>query len=294
MIEIKNLVKTYGNVQALRGVSLEIDGPGIFGLLGVNGAGKTTMMRTVAGLLTPDSGSVRVFGNLLNTRVGRLATRTLLGYLPQDVGIYPNLTAREFLDYVAILKGITNKAHRQREIALQLERVRLLDVADRQIKGFSGGMKQRIAIAQALVGRPKLLIVDEPTAGLDPEERIRIRNLLGDLAQSTTVILSTHIVEDIGYSCSDLAVLFDGQIVFRGTPSSLIAGAAGRVWTILSRDGSKPNTGLVVVATRQTAEGVQYRVIGNPDSTYQATSAEPGLEDGYMWLMHRTRRATVM
>ncbi len=291
MICIRHLTKTYrGDVQALQGVDLEIEAKGIFGLLGVNGAGKTTLMRIVAGLLNPSSGEVTVFGHDVRTREGKIRTKEVLGYLPQEMGVYPNLTAREFLDYIAILKGMNSSAARRQQIDMLLEQVNLEDADSRKLKEMSGGMRQRVGIAQALLGSPKLLIVDEPTAGLDPEERVRVRNLLGDLAQTTTVILSTHIVEDIGHSCSDLAVLFQGKVIFRGAPAQLVAGAEGKSWVITSQDGTKPDHGLVVVSTRQMAHGVQYRVLGDPDASYGAMSDEPSLEDGYIWLMSRARR----
>ena len=218
MIEIKQLTKTYrGGVHALNGIDLTI-GTGMFGLVGPNGAGKTTLMRILAGLLRASGGSVTVFGNDLATNAGRQAAKANLGYLPQDLGLYPNLNAYEFLDYMAILKGVTDKGERQRQIADLLEKVRLTDAAKRRLKTYSGGMKRRIGIAQALLGDPKLLIVDEPTAGLDPEERVRFRNLLSDMAAERTIILSTHIVEDISQSCNDLAVLRGGRVIFRGSP----------------------------------------------------------------------------
>jgi ABC-type multidrug transport system ATPase subunit len=290
MIEIKQLTKTYGGkVQALRGLDLEI-GSGMFGLVGPNGAGKTTLMRIIAGLLHPSSGSVRVFNYDVTTSHGRLATKALLGYLPQELGLYPNLTAREFLDYIAILKGVQDRAARQKQVAEVLEQVRLSAEADRALKTYSGGMKRRVGIAQALLGNPKLLIVDEPTAGLDPEERVRLRNLLSDMAISRTVVLSTHIVEDVSQSCNDLAVIAQGRVVFRGAPRDLIGRARGHVWTInmsgaSGASGARPNGGVTVVSTLQLQDAVQYRVLGNPHEA-GAVAAEPSLEDGYMWLMH--------
>jgi len=290
MITIQNLNKTYhGNVQALRDLDLEIPGMGMFGLLGVNGAGKTTLMRILAGLLNPTSGEVRVFGNDVTTVRGKHAIKALLGYLPQELGVYPDLSAREFLDYVAILKGSTNRAMRKRQIDEVLDMVRLVDAADRRLKTYSGGMKQRVGIAQALLGDPKLLIVDEPTAGLDPEERVRFRNLLADIAQNCAVILSTHIVEDISQSCSDMAVLWRGTVLFRGTPGELVAQVRGKVWMIRGKNGERPNDGLVIVSTRQSQEGVLYRVLGSPVRAREATAVEPRLEDGYIWLMKQAR-----
>lgn len=284
MIEISQLTKTYrGGVKAINGVSLDI-GTGMFGLVGPNGAGKTTLMRMLAGLLRPSSGRIVAFGHDMNTSGGRMAAKANLGYLPQELGLYPNLNAYEFLDYMAILKGVTDSAQRRSQIDDLLDKVRLTDVAKRRLKTYSGGMKRRIGIAQALLGNPRLLIVDEPTAGLDPEERVRFRNLLADMALERTIILSTHIVEDISQSCNDLAVMRGGQVVFRGSPSELIERARGHVWTITSA-GERPNGGLTLVSTLQLANGVQYRVVGDPDPRYRATPIEPSLEDGYMWLM---------
>lgn len=283
-IEITNLTKTYrGNVRALNDINLSI-GAGMFGLVGANGAGKTTLMRITAGLLRPTSGSVTIFGHDLATGTGRREAKAVLGYLPQDLGLYPNLSAREFLDYMAILKGVTNAAERKRQIEDALEKVRLDDVANRRLKTYSGGMKRRVGIAQALLGNPRLMIIDEPTSGLDPEERVRLRNLLADLAADRTIILSTHIVEDISQSCNDLAVMRKGSVVFRGSPADLIEGARGHVWSIQT-DGTRPNDDLTIVSTLQLARGTVYRVVGNPNGRYTAESAEPSLEDGYLWLM---------
>lgn len=287
MIEITNLTKTYrGGVKALNGVTLDI-GMGMFGLVGPNGAGKTTFMRILAGLLRPTTGQVVSFEHNMSTAHGRMAAKANLGYLPQELGLYPNLNAVEFLDYMAILKGVTDGGERRRQIHDLLEKVRLTDVAKRRLKTYSGGMKRRIGIAQALLGNPRLLIVDEPTSGLDPEERVRFRNLLADMALERTIILSTHIVEDISQSCNDLAVMRAGRVVFRGAPGDLIERARGHVWTITS-SGERPNGGLTLVSTLQMANGVQYRVVGDPPPEYRAVANEPSLEDGYMWLMQDT------
>lgn len=284
MIEIQNLTKTYrGSIHALNGVDLTI-GTGMFGLVGPNGAGKTTLMRILAGLLRSTSGSVTVFGHDVATNAGRQAAKANLGYLPQDLGLYPNLNAYEFLDYMAILKGVTDKHERRRQAEDLLEQVRLSDAANRRLKTYSGGMKRRIGIAQALLGDPKLLIVDEPTTGLDPEERVRFRNLLADMAAERTIILSTHIVEDISQSCNDLAVLRGGKVLFRGSPSEVIARASGHVWAITT-DGARPDDRLTIVSTLQIQRGVQYRVVGDPVGYADAVPVEPSLEDGYIWLM---------
>jgi ABC-type multidrug transport system ATPase subunit len=284
MIEITNLTKQYNrDVHALRGVDLDI-GTGMFGLVGPNGAGKTTLMRILAGLVQPTNGRIHILNHDLTTSKGKQAVKAQLGYLPQEFGFYPDLTAVQFLDYIGILKGIRSKVERQRQVTQVLEQVRLSDVAGRKIKTFSGGMKRRVGIAQALLGDPKLLIVDEPTAGLDPEERVRLRNLLADTASRCTVILSTHIVEDISQSCNDLAVMQKGQVLFRGSPRDLITAARGKVWQIVTQ-GERPNGHTTVVSTLQLQDGVQFRVLGDPDPKYDARPAEPSLEDGYMWLM---------
>jgi len=289
MIEISQLTKTYaGGVQALGGVDLQIGGTGMFGLLGPNGAGKTTLMRILAGLLRPTSGRVRVFGHDVTEPKGKLAVKALLGYLPQELGLYPDLTAREFLDYVALLKGLSDPNARRRQIADRLELVRLTEAADRRLKTYSGGMKRRVGIAQALLGEPQLIIVDEPTVGLDPEERVRLRNLLGDTARHCAVILSTHIVEDISQSCNDLAVINRGMVLQRSSPREMMSQAQGHVWHILAA-GERPDGGLAVVSTLQLQAGVQYRVVGAPDARYNAVPVEPTLEDGYMWLMQRSK-----
>ncbi|MBZ0277540.1 MAG: ABC transporter ATP-binding protein [Anaerolineae bacterium] len=286
MIEVTNLSKTYnGSVHALRGIDLDIKN-GMFGLVGPNGAGKTTLMRILAGLIRPTTGTVRVLGHDVTTLQGKFEAKSILGYLPQELGLYPNLTGREFLDYIAILKGVTDKRARRQQVEDLLESVRLVDAADRRLKTYSGGMKRRVGVAQALLGSPKLLIVDEPTVGLDPEERVRFRNLLSEMAGRCTVILSTHIVEDISHSCNDLAVISQGQVIFRGAPGDLITQARGHVWSITTQ-GERPNSGLAVVSTLQMHDGVQYRVLGTPQPDYNAVSIEPSLEDGYIWLMRQ-------
>ena len=287
-IAIQQLTKVYGGkVRALNGVDLTI-GSGMFGLLGPNGAGKTTLMRILAGILRPTSGKVRIGPYDGATERGRTAIKRVLGYLPQELGVYPDLSAREFLDYIAILKGLEQTAARKRRVDEFLETVGLAHVANRKLKTFSGGMKRRIGIAQALLNDPQLLIVDEPTAGLDPEERIRFRNLLADLAGDRTVLLSTHIVEDVAQMCQRLAVMANGQVAFQGTTAELIQAADGRVWTLTSA-GSKPEGDFTIVSTLQLGSGVQYRVVGLPPTTTHAVSDGPTLEDGYIWLMRQQR-----
>ncbi len=296
MIEINQLTKVYGKgakaVTALNGVDLEI-GAGMFGLLGPNGAGKTTLMRILAGIVNPSGGAVCVAGHDLATEKGKQAVKALLGYLPQELGLYPDLTARQFVDYMAILKGMNDPAARQRRVSQVVDMVGLTQAADRKLKGFSGGMKRRVGIAQALVNEPRILIVDEPTAGLDPEERIRFRNLLVDLASDRVIILSTHIVEDIGQTCGDLAVLASGRILFRGAPTLLMQMAQGKVWTVTTTKAHRPNNGLTVISMLHLAEGIQYRLVGPQPAEYaDAQPVAPGLEDGYVWLMQSMGQAS--
>ncbi|GCE18482.1 ABC transporter ATP-binding protein [Dictyobacter kobayashii] len=285
-IQIQQLNKIYhGNVQALNNLSLEIPN-GMFGLLGPNGAGKTTFMRILAGILQPTSGTIQVGPYEATSAQGRQSVQKILGYLPQDLGMYPDLSAREFLDYVAILKGLTERKVRQQRVEELLEMVALKHVAQRKIKTYSGGMKRRVGIAQALLNNPGFLIVDEPTAGLDPEERIRFRNLLSDLAGERTVLLSTHIVEDIAQTCRNIAMMKSGQVIFQGTIAQMLEQTRGYVWHITT-DGPRPEGNFSIVSTTQMSSSTQYRVVGTPTANQQAVQVEPGLEDGYVWFMHR-------
>ncbi len=295
MITINSLTKTYGingkAVHALNGIDLEI-GSGMFGLLGPNGAGKTTLMRILAGIVNPSGGSVSVDGHDLTTEAGKQAVKSVLGYLPQELGMYPELSAEQFVDYMAILKGLDDPQKRAQRVQKVIEMVGLQDSARRKIKSFSGGMKRRVGIAQALVNDPKLLIVDEPTAGLDPEERIRFRNLLVNLAADRVVLLSTHIVEDIAQTCRDVAVLARGRVLFRGSPTQLTQAAAGHVWTLACAGLEKPDHDLTVVSMLHLAEETQYRLVGPSAEAYpSAQPVQPGLEDGYVWLMKNAGQA---
>jgi ABC-type multidrug transport system ATPase subunit len=293
-IQIRQLTKIYrGGVRALGGIDLDI-GAGMYGLLGPNGAGKTTLMRILAGILRPTDGTLSVGGHDGTTERGRTAVKRVLGYLPQDLGMYPDLSAREFLDYIAILKGMDDRRARSKRVEELLALVGLGDVAARKLKTFSGGMKRRAGIAQALLNDPKLLIVDEPTAGLDPEERIRFRNLLAELSGGDrTVLLSTHIVEDIAQTTQRLAVLDAGQVVFRGEIAELVAMAAGNVWQLTLPAGEKPAGSLTVISTMHLGDSVQYRVIGGERPAGEAVPLAPTLEDAYVWLM-RERRPQVV
>lgn len=286
MIKITGLTKTYpGDVQALRGLDLKI-GFGMFGLVGPNGAGKTSLIRILAGLIAPTTGSIQILGHDLSTSKGKQAVKAVLGYLPQELGVYPNLSAREFLDYIAILKGITRSANRQQQIEAVLEKVRLTEVAHRPLKTYSGGMKRRVGIAQAILGQPKLLIVDEPTTGLDPEERIRLRNLLSELAAERTVILSTHIIADISQSCNALAIIGQGRLLFQGSPQQLVEQVQGQVW-LIETETQRPEGDFTLIASIQLQDKIQHRVMGNPAAHYRPQPVAPTLEDGYMGLMRQ-------
>ena len=287
-ITINHLNKTYrGGIHALNNVSLTITS-GMFGLLGPNGAGKTTLMRILTGILRPTNGMLQIDDYNVNSEEGRKAIRHVLGYLPQDFGVYPNLSAREFLDYIGILKGLSDRKARNQRVEELLEIVSLTPVSNRKLKTFSGGMKRRIGIAQALLNDPKLLIVDEPTAGLDPEERIRFRNLLSDLGGNRTILLSTHIVEDIAQTCQKLAIMKGGHIIFQGNVSDLLSKAQGKVW-IVTTPGIKPEGNITVMSTLHLSGSVQYRVVGELSDCTGAILAEPNLEDSYVWQMHEQR-----
>lgn len=293
-IAINHLDKVYrGGIRALDDLNLTIPG-GMFGLLGPNGAGKTTLMRILAGILRPSNGSLDIGGLDGNSEKGRNAIKRLLGYLPQDLGVYPDLSAYEFLDYVGILKGLNDRGIRHQRVEELLELVSLHKVASRKLKTYSGGMKRRVGIAQALLNDPKLLIVDEPTAGLDPEERIRFRNLLSDLGGNRTVLLSTHIVEDIAQTCQKLAIMKSGRVIFQGTLADVINETRGRVWTITTQ-AAKPVGNFTVVSTLNVGTAVLYRIVGDLPMGFEATSVvpvEPSLEDGYVWLMREQFKST--
>jgi len=255
---------------------------GIIGLLGANGAGKTTLMRLLTGLIRPDSGRIVIGGHDMSTADGRLAVQRVLGYLPQDLGMYPDLSAREFLDYVALLKGLDDKRTRRRRVGELLELVNLGDAAGRKLRGYSGGMRRRVGIAQALLNDPELLVVDEPTAGLDPEERIRFRTLLSRLAERRTVVLSTHIVDDVAQTCTELAVLGRGRLIYRGAVSDLTARASGSVWSAVT-SGPPPATGTVVSVLPQDG-ATRYRIVAPTAPAAGAEPVPPTLEDGYVAL----------
>ena len=283
-INIHALSKVYpGGVRALNDLTLNINS-GMFGLLGPNGAGKSTLMKILATLEEPSSGDVHFNGKEI--RKHRKAVRSSLCYLPQFFGVYPQLTGAEFLTYIAKLNGFSGKKLRE-TVLRTLESVALAQVRDRKAKTYSGGMLRRLGIAQAMIGEPDLLIVDEPTTGLDPEERIRFRNLLADISRDKIIILSTHIVGDISSTCEDLAVIAKGSVVFNGAPHKLIDEAEDKVWHVRidESDFSKITRRVQVISTIPDGKKLLLRVVGEPDGDFQFEPAAPNLEDAYMYFM---------
>ena len=274
-----------GGHDALSEVSLRLE-RGIVGLLGPNGAGKSTLMRILATLAKPTRGRVRWNGEDTASHPDPL--RRTLGYLPQDFGVYPMLSAREFLAYLSAVKGVSAKSAAGR-VDECLAQVGLSDVADRRLGEFSGGMRQRVGIAQALLNDPKLLIVDEPTVGLDPEERLRFRHLLSDLAVDRLVILSTHIVSDIEASAGSLAIMAKGCLLFSGTPEALIATAAGHVWewTVPASEVAAIRTLHVTTGSQRRADGVRLRLVAERAPSADAVPVAACLEDAHLWLVAR-------
>ncbi len=287
---VENLSKIYrGGVHALRGVRLDL-GPGVVGLLGPNGAGKSTLMRILATITQPTAG--RVLWNGVDVARYPDLLRNVLGYLPQDFGVYPNLNAREFLEYLAAVKGIAARAARKR-IEELLELVNLTDAAKRPLSGYSGGMRQRVGIAQALLNDPQLLIVDEPTAGLDPEERVRFRNLLSELSGERIVILSTHIVSDVEAVATRIAILSHGQLYANAAPEELLANVSGKVWDVTVTSEQLPGLRQhhLVTSTAHRADGVHARVVCDRPPASAARCVEPNLEDAYLTTLTRNRVA---
>ncbi|MGW3991871.1 ABC transporter ATP-binding protein [Amycolatopsis sp. NPDC004772] len=279
-IVIEDLGKVYRRGQtALAGVDLRI-GEGMTGLLGPNGAGKTTLMRVLTGILRPTSGRVLVGEHDLATSAGRTAVKRMLGYLPQELALYPDLTAREFLDYLALLKGVDDKGVRHAQVDDLLGQVGLDEHRDRRIGGFSGGMKRRLGIAQALLGDPRLVIVDEPTAGLDPQERMRFRALLAGLGGDRIMILSTHILDDVAQTCPRVCVLDRGRVRYHGTTAGLTDAATDRTFQLQSE---KPPSGGTVVNAVSGPAGTVYRLVGTPPPGAELVA--PTLEDGYVALL---------
>ncbi|MFM7194552.1 MAG: ABC transporter ATP-binding protein [Bacteroidota bacterium] len=276
-LSIRNLSKTYSNgVKALQDVTLTIP-KGMYGLLGPNGAGKSTLMRTIATLQEPDSGSITL-GDL-DVLTQKMEVRRRLGYLPQEFGVYPKISAYDMLDHIAVLKGI--RAHRREHVEDLLKRVNLWDVRKKALGGFSGGMKQRFGIAQALIGDPQLIIVDEPTAGLDPGERNRFYNLLSEIGEQVIVILSTHIVDDVKELCSQMAIIDKGRVLFSGSPFEALEGVRNRIWrsAVPKHLVEELSMKLPVISSRMMAGQPVLHVFSDLPPAEGFTLTEADLED---------------
>ncbi|MBL0040165.1 MAG: ABC transporter ATP-binding protein [Xanthomonadales bacterium] len=289
MLTIRNLSKTYPNgVQALKSVTLDIP-KGMFGLLGPNGAGKSSLMRTLATLQEADSGEAKL--DEIDVLRDKDAVRRVLGYLPQDFGVYPKVSAEDLLDHFAALKGYTNGRERKDVVASLLQQVNLWNVRKQKLGGFSGGMRQRFGIAQALIGSPRLVIVDEPTAGLDPEERNRFLNLLAEIGENVVVILSTHIVEDVTDLCPRMAIINQGQVLLTGEPLEAIRSLDGRVWKKVVSKDELPDVQLrlTVLSTRLVGGRPVVHVLSDtqPEPGFEQVAA--GLEDVYFGQLTRHR-----
>lgn len=280
MLSIKNISKSFGDVHALRDVSLDLK-PGLFGLLGPNGAGKSTLMRTLATLQKPDTGSITLDG--IDILSDPTTMRATLGYLPQDFGVYPKMSAKALLDHIAVLKGITDKSARDTQIRTLLEHVNLLTHSSANVATYSGGMRQRFGVAQAMLGNPKVLIVDEPTAGLDPAERQRFLDLLSEQAETKIIILSTHIIEDVRDLCTDMAVMGNGRVVARGAPEDLISKIANKVWRkkVDKDQAATIKSQSNFLSSRHLSGGVIVSVLSDsaPDTGWE--KADVILEDAY-------------
>ena len=280
MINIDNISKSFGDIHALKNVSLNLT-PGLFGLLGPNGAGKSTLMRTMATLQTPDTGQITLEGEDIAQNPN--AMRNVLGYLPQDFGVYPRMSADALLDHIAILKGVHNKADRKAQIDNLLHAVNLTNMRRASVATYSGGMKQRFGVAQALLGDPKVIIVDEPTAGLDPFERQRFLDLLSETAQNKVVILSTHIVEDVYDVCSDMAIMGGGELITRGSPDEMIDRVKGKLYRkTTSKDDARHIKKTMRLTSARLRKGeVIASIISDVDPGEGFEAAQPLLEDAY-------------
>ena len=280
-LSIKNVSKTYSNnVEALKDVTLEV-GNGMFGLLGPNGAGKSTLMRTIAGLQELDSGSITV-GDI-DVSKHKHELRKVLGYLPQEFGLYPKVNALELFDHLATMKGITDSKERDELTKSLLSQTNLWKYRNRKLGTFSGGMKQRFGIAQALIGEPKLIIVDEPTAGLDPTERNRFHNLLSAIGENVIVILSTHIVEDVSDLCSKMAIIKDGKVKLVGEPLTLVKDLKAQVWTglVTKKDFKNVKNDHQVISSKLSMGKVQIRVLSDQEPINGFNQIDPEIEDLY-------------
>ena len=294
MLTITDLSHTYPNgTRALEGVSLQVS-RGMFGLLGPNGAGKSTLMRCIATLQTASSGTITFDG--IDVAAQPEALRAQLGYLPQDFGVYPRVSALDLLDHLAVLKGVACRGERREMVERLLQQVNLWPERKKAVAGFSGGMRQRFGIAQALIGTPRLIIVDEPTAGLDPEERNRFNNLLVEIGESVVVILSTHIVDDVTDLCQRMAILAGGRIVAAGQPKELIALQQGRVWArSVERselDACRAKWNVIATRLREGRPVIHVEAEGPPDASF--TLVQASLEDVYFSTLTAQRRAAAM
>ena len=290
MLELNNVSHVYANgVRALDDVTLSIP-KGMYGLLGPNGAGKSTLMRTVSTLQSPTSGAITFDG--VDILADPESLRKRLGYLPQDFGVYPRVSAYDMLDHMAVLKGISSKGSRKDTVETLLNQVNLWDVRKKAIAGFSGGMRQRFGIAQALIGNPDLIIVDEPTAGLDPEERNRFLNLLAEIGENVVIILSTHIVEDVADLCPNMAVLVSGSIKLQGAPIDLIERARGTIWAKTIDRGAldEHKERYEVISTRLFAGRTIVHILSDKDPTDGFEAVDGGLEDVYFSTLAASRR----
>ena len=274
--------------KALKGVSLEI-GTGMFGLLGPNGAGKSTMIRVICGILEQSYGKIWING--IDTQKKREELQGLIGYLPQEFGMYENMTAYNYLEYQAMMKGINDVGLREKRIREVLESVHMWDSRNKKIGAYSGGMKQRIGIAQVLLHLPRILVVDEPTAGLDPRERIRFRNLLVELSRSRIVIFSTHIIEDISSSCNTMAVINKGEVLFSGSPMMMTEKARGKVWkaTLTAKEFDSAASELLVIHHMRDGERIRMRCISPEKPFENAEEENPLLEDAYLWMLQTSK-----
>jgi len=291
MLHLADVTHVYPNgTRALDGVTLDIP-RGMYGLLGPNGAGKSSLMRTIATLQTPTAGTIRFGGIDVIAEPERL--RRTLGYLPQDFGVYPRVSAQDMLDHMAVLKGVHSAADRKATVETLLHQVNLWPVRKKALAGFSGGMRQRFGIAQALIGNPELIIVDEPTAGLDPEERNRFLNLLAEIGENVVVILSTHIVGDVSDLCPRMAVLADGRIRLEGAPLELIRGTRGGIWmkTMERSDLEACRARHEIISTRLFAGRTIVHILSDADPGDGFAPVEGGLEDVYFSVLAQTRRA---
>lgn len=281
MLEISNLSKTYDNgVRALNNISLTVP-KGMFGLLGPNGAGKSSLMRTIATLQLADSGTIRFNG--IDVAANPQQIRATLGYLPQDFGVYPRISAEDMLEHMAVLKGIGNKKERRALVAELLHQTNLYNDRKKNLSGYSGGMRQRFGIAQALIGDPQLIIVDEPTAGLDPQERNRFHNLLSEIGENVVVILSTHIVEDVADLCPNMAILAGGRIVAGGEPETLVDGLRGKIWrrAVDKAELEQCRARFDVISTRLLAGRHVVHVLADAQPGESFEPLQPDLEDVY-------------